>query len=621
MRRIALLSRALKLAWGAAPAATAAWGAMLVIQGLLPVAAVYLTKLVVDGLIAAVAVGGAWEAVRPMALYALLLGAVLIVQQGVGSLMQWARLAQSEHVGDHIRALVQRKATEIDYAHYESPSYFDRLNRVVGEASVRPLALIESLGGLLQSTITLLSMGALLLPYGWWLPGLLLVSVFPALVVHTRHSRRYHDWWTRRTEDRRRVQYADTLLLHPLTAGEVRLFGLGPRFRAAYARYRSLLRAERLSLERQQVAGRLSAGVFSFLVVGGVMVWMGWRVVRGALTVGDLALFYQAFNKGRSLAGGLLANAGNIFENVLFLDHLFTFLDQQPEVTAPSAPHPVAEQVEDGIRLRDVTFRYPGSEQPVLEGFDLFIPAGQTVAIVGANGAGKTTVLKLIARFYDVEAGAVTIDGVDVRSFDLKAHWRRTTALFQLPVNYYVPVAEAIAMADAKGEEDMDRVEAAARAAGIHERIQQLPQGYATQLGKWFSDGQELSGGEWQRLAMARAFYRDASIILLDEPTSMMDAWSEGAWFERFRALAEGRTAILITHRFTIARRADLIYVMRGGEIVEAGSHEDLLALDGWYRSSWEEQIASKVSPVAEQEANGAEGSADFILTLPEGST
>jgi ATP-binding cassette subfamily B protein len=225
-------------------------------------------------------------------------------------------------------------------------------------------------------------------------------------------------------------------------------------------------------------------------------------------------------------------------------------------------------------------------------------------------------VLKLVARFYDVEAGAISVDGIDVRAVDLEAHWRRTTALFQLPVSYYVPVAEAIAMSDPEGGQDPARIEAAARAAGIHERIQRLPKGYAAQLGKWFTDGQELSGGEWQRLAMARAFYRDAPIILLDEPTSMMDAWSEAAWFDRFRALAAERTAVLITHRFTIARRADLIYVMRGGEVVETGSHEELLALGGWYHESWEEQVASTPPAPAEGSPQGGEPLAD-VLAVP----
>lgn len=623
--RFRLLGRAVRLAIDAAPAATVGWGALLVVQGLLPAAAVYLTKLVVDSLLAAVAAQGAWAAAHPVVLYGGLLGGVLLAQQVAGGVLQWVRLVQSERVGDHLRALVQRKATEVDYAVYETPEYFDRLSRVTGEASARPLALIETLGGVMQSALTLLAMAALLVPYGWWVPAALFGSVLPALVVHVRHGRRYHAWWERRTEDRRRAQYADTLLAHPMTAAEVRLFGLGPRFREAYAQCRAVLRGERLSLERRQVAGRVGAGLFALFGVGGVMVWMGTRVVQGALTVGDLALFYQAFQRGQGLARGLLTGAGQVYENALFLEHLFGFLDQEPAVSSPPSPHPVGERIEGGIRFEGVTFRYPGAERPVLEDFDLFIPAGQTVALVGENGAGKSTVLKLVARFYDVEAGAVTVDDVDVRAVDLEAHWRRTTALFQLPVSYYVPVAEAIAMSDPEGGQDPARIEAAARAAGIHERILRLPKGYATQLGKWFTDGQELSGGEWQRLAMARAFYRDAPIILLDEPTSMMDAWSEAAWFDRFRGLAAGRTAVLITHRFTIARRADLIYVMRGGEVVEAGSHEELLALGGWYRESWEEQVASTpptpvegppdvgeplAEPLGEEPVLAAEGSA-----------
>ena len=493
-KRLAFVPRALRIAWAAAPASTSAWAALLVLRGILPAASVYLVKVLVDGLLVAVAAGGVWPSVRPVVSGGALLGCVLVLQEIAGNVLQWVRVAQSERVGDHLRALVQRKATEVDFSFYESPHYFDRLSRVIGEANSRPLLLLESIGGLIQSTITLVAMGALLVPYGWWVPVVLVVSVVPVLVVIVRHSRRYHAWWERRTEDRRRAQYADTLLTHPATAGEVRLFGLGPSFQRTYARYRATLRGERLALEREQVAGRLGAGIVSLLVVGGVMAWMGWRVVRGPLTVGDLALFYQAFNRGKGLAGGLLANVGQVYESGLFLEHLFGFLDQRAQVVSPAAPHPIRGALEGGIHLRDVTFRYPGGEHAVLQNFDLFIPAGRTVAIVGANGAGKSTVLKLIARFYDVEAGAVTFDGVDVRAFDLDAHWRRTTALFQFPVNYYVTVAEAITMGDVAGGDDRARMEEAARVAGIHERIGRLANGYEAQLGKWFTGGRSSAG-------------------------------------------------------------------------------------------------------------------------------
>jgi ATP-binding cassette subfamily B protein len=236
-----------------------------------------------------------------------------------------------------------------------------------------------------------------------------------------------------------------------------------------------------------------------------------------------------------------------------------------------------------GVTFNRVTFRYPGTEEAVLEDFDLEIPAGKIVAVVGENGAGKTTLIKLIARLYDPDEGTIELDGIDLRRLDPRELRRRIAAVCQFPVSYYATPAEIISYGDHSAIPSRDRIEAAARAAGAHERIEALPRGYDTPLGKEFADGHELSGGEWQRLALARAFYRDAPLLLLDEPTSMIDAWAEEAWLDRLREHAEGRTALVVTHRFSVARAADLVLVMHDGRVVEAGTHDDLMAMGGRY--------------------------------------
>jgi ATP-binding cassette subfamily B protein len=245
----------------------------------------------------------------------------------------------------------------------------------------------------------------------------------------------------------------------------------------------------------------------------------------------------------------------------------------------------------EGLRFQQVTFCYPGSEQATLQDFSLTIPAGQIVAIVGANGAGKSTLLKLLCRFYDPQAGRILLDGVDLRDLALKDLRRLITVLFQSPVPYQTSAAQNIALGDLAETPSPEEIESAARSAGVHEILARLPQGYETPLGKWFANGTELSAGEWQRLALARAFLRRAQLIVLDEPTSALDSWAEADWFERFRILAKGRTAIVITHRFTIARRADMIHVMDMGRIVESGTHDDLLAREGLYAQSWFVQV------------------------------
>jgi ATP-binding cassette subfamily B protein len=287
----------------------------------------------------------------------------------------------------------------------------------------------------------------------------------------------------------------------------------------------------------------------------------------------------------------LLLDVGQIYGNSLFLGNLFEFLDLQPRVVDPPAARPAPARLRHGIRFRDVTFRYPGSERLALSHFDLFIPAGRTVAIVGENGAGKSTLIKLLCRFYDPEDGRIELDGVDIRDLALDDLRRLITVLFQSPVSFQATAAENIALGDIAAASDAAAIEAAARGAGAHELIARLPHAYDSALGKWFADGAELSGGEWQRVALARAYLRHAQLILLDEPTSFMDSWAEADWFERLRALAARRTAVIITHRFTIAMRADTIHVMREGRIVESGSHEQLLERDGLYAQSWFEQM------------------------------
>jgi ATP-binding cassette subfamily B protein len=318
---------------------------------------------------------------------------------------------------------------------------------------------------------------------------------------------------------------------------------------------------------------------------------MVWRALLGLVTLGDLALFYQVLNRGQSLLRSLLENAGQIYANTLFLGNLFEFLDLEPRVVDPPRPIPLPAALRKGLRFEEVTFYYPGSARAVLQHFNLTIPAGQITAIVGANGAGKSTLLKLLCRFYDPQAGRVTLDGVDIRNLPVKELRRMMTVLFQWPVPYQTTAAQNIALGDLCIEPRAAELESAARSAGAHELIGRLPQGYDTPLGKWFANGLELSVGEWQRLALARAFLRRAPIIVLDEPTSALDTWAEADWFDRFRVLAYGRTAVIITHRFTIAKRADMIHVMDEGQIVEAGPHDDLLAQGGLYAQSWFTQV------------------------------
>ncbi|MDQ3011118.1 MAG: ABC transporter ATP-binding protein/permease [Acidobacteriota bacterium] len=594
------LPRTLALVWQAARLWTVGWVALLIGQGMLPAVLVWCTKALVDSFVEASRVPGGPARLRPILLYAALAGAAMLLIELFHRIGNYVRTAQSDLLKDHISALIQRKSAEVDFAFYEMPEYHDHLHRARSDASYRPIELLENLGGLLQGAVTLLALLVVLLPYGWWLPLSLLAATVPlAIGVMVNIMRRYN-WQRSITEAERRTWYYDWVLTATETAAEVRLFGLSEHFRNAYGQLRARLRDGQLALVKREVVLEFLAGLFALAITGATLGWMGWQALQGAATLGTLALFYQAFNQGQQLLRSLVGNFSGCYSNALFLGDLFEFLDLQPKVIEPENPLPAPVELVCGIEFDQVSFCYPGSERAALDNFNLTIPAGQITAIVGLNGAGKTTLIKLLCRLYDPDAGTITMDGVDLQQMSLASLRRAITVLFQQPVHYNTTVAENIglgqieqmnppgsAIEGAAGE----RIRAAAEDAGAAEIINRLPDGYDTMLGKWFSDGTELSGGEWQRLALARAFARSAPIVLLDEPTSAMDSWAEADWLRRFRGAMTGRTVIIITHRFTTAMQADRIHVMNEGQIIESGTHGDLLALSGLYAESWIAQV------------------------------
>ncbi|NJD90903.1 MAG: ABC transporter ATP-binding protein [Geobacter sp.] len=582
------LPRALRLVRQAAGWLTIFWLLLLLLQGLLPVASVYLTKTIVNGVAAMFGAGG-WTAMQPLLPAAIAMVLVLIGIELCQSLGKWLRTAQSELVQDHVHELIHKQAMRLDLSFYDNPGYYDQLHRARIDALSRPAALIENLGSLLQSLITLGAMGWVLLSFGIWIPILLAVGTLPALLVVLRHTIRFHTWRQQNTAAFRQVSYYDLMLTQREAAAEMRLFGLGPHFRALFQLMRQRLRREQVQLARSEAVAQGAAALFGLASMAAALAWVGRLALRGMIGLGDLALFYQAFFQGQRMMRALLGSAGEIYRNIAFLENLFEFLALEPRIDNPSEPLP-HPGLRCQITLEEITFRYPGSARPALENFNLTIPAGQITALVGENGAGKTTMIKLLCRFYDPEQGRVLIDGTDIRTIELNALRQRTTVLFQDPVRYHDSVRNNIAFGDIDNSPDLDRIEAAAVASGADAPISRLPRGYEAVLGKWFG-GSELSGGEWQRLALARAFLRNADLIILDEPTSAMDSWAEADWLARFRELVAGRTALIITHRFTTALQADMIHVMDQGRIIESGTHPELLAARGRYEESWTRQM------------------------------
>jgi ATP-binding cassette subfamily B protein len=582
------IPQTVRLVWQATGMWMIAWLALLIVQGALPVAVLYMTRQVVDSLVGvvknSVVVSGVktYEFVFPI----VVLGALLVAEQILRSAVQWVRTIQSECIQDYMTGLIHDQALAVDLSFYDSPAYYNRLHRAQMDAKSRPLALLEGMGSLGQNSLTLAGMALLLVSYSPWIPLLLLSGTIPALWVALRYAVRFNDWRLRNTVEERRCHYFDWLLTMREAAPEMRIFDLGWHYRNAYQGLRARLRREKIALEKGQFATELGAGTLALLTTALAMFWMIWRTINGRATVGDVVLFYQAFSHGQRLMATLLRNTGEIYRNVLFLENLFELLSIEPRVRDPLSPLP-APAIREDVRFENVDFRYPESERMVIQGLNLTLKAGEIAALVGENGEGKTTLIKLLCRFYDPENGRITIDGCDLRDLRL-AEWRRQiTVLFQEPVRYHVTAAENIAHGDLAAAPGPEEIERAAHAAGAHELIARLPEGYATVLGRWFG-GVELSTGEWQRVALARAFLRKARLIILDEPTSMLDVWAEAQWFARFRSLAAGCTVLIINHRLTTTMQADIIHVMQGGRIVESGSHDELLNHGGRYREAWE---------------------------------
>jgi len=584
------LLRALGLVWQVARPWTIAWFALLTFQGLLPAATVYLTKFVVDFVVFATKAGASWPDVRKVLILVAVFAGVMLLVEMARSTINWIRTVQAELLQDHINQLIHEKSATADLAFYEFPDFYDHLHRARTEANYRPVALLENLGSILQNSITLVAMGAALIPLGPWLSLALIVSSLPALYVVLRYAQVQYEWRQRMTADERRSWYYDWVLTAAEAAAELRLFSLAQHFQSSYRNLRTRLRNEKVRVARQQGMAEFSASVIALLIMGGALALMAWKAMRGLITLGDLALIYAAFTLGQRLVRTLLENLGQLYANSLFLGNLFEFLALQPIVAEPDASAAtIPRDVRREISFRNVTFTYPQSERAALDGFDLTVRAGSVVAIVGPNGAGKSTLVKLLCRFYDPSEGEIEIDATNIKNIPTDDLRRLITVLFQQPVHYNATVRENIEYGDL--EQSRDALKEAAYAAGANEIISRLPEGYDTVLGKWFSGGTELSVGEWQRIALARAFLRRAPIIVLDEPTSALDPWSEADWLRRFRQLAAGRTAIIITHRFTTAMHADLIHVVDSGRIVESGTHDELLLKNGPYAESWSKQM------------------------------
>jgi ATP-binding cassette subfamily B protein len=497
----------------------------------------------------------------------------------------------SEKLTNSTSVRLMEHAATLDLEDFEDSEIQDRLDRARRQTMGRS-ALMSQLFGQAQDVVTILGFAAGLVIYAPWLIALLLVALVPAFLGEAHFNAQSYSLNYARTPERRELDYVRQTGASVETAKEVKIFGLNAflieRYKALAA---SMYQANRrLAVRRAGWGGLLTAvGTAGYYVA---YAFIAWRTLQGAFTIGDLTFLSGSFRRLRNLLEGLLIGFSQVAGQALYLDDLFSFFEIEPEVASPENPRPFPQPVRQGFTFEDVGFRYPGAERWAVRHLSFTLKAGEVLALVGENGAGKTTLVKLLARLYDPDEGRILLDGHDLREYDLEELRANIGVIFQDFVRYHLTAAENIAVGRIEAGNDRARIVAAAERSLADEVIEKLPEGYDQVIGKRFRTGVDLSGGEWQKIAIARAYMRDAQLLILDEPTAALDARAEFEVFQRFKELSEGKTAVLISHRFSSVRMADRILVLAEGQVEAMGTHEELLAQGGRYAELFELQAA-----------------------------
>jgi ATP-binding cassette subfamily B protein len=572
--------RALELVWSTNRRLLAALALLTIVAGLLPAGVAWIGAQIVDAVVSARGHAGAGTArvLRLVLIEGGLVAALAGAQRGL-SLCQALLRAQ---LGQRVNVMILEKALTLELAQFEDSEFYDKLTRARREASSRPLSLVMRTFGLTQNAISLLSYAALLVRFSPWTVLILLLAGLPAFIAETKFSGDAFRLFRWRSPETRMQTYLESVLAREDHAKEVKLFGLGPRLLQRYRDIFTRLYREDRALSIRRDSWGFVLGLVATSTLYGAYAWIAVSTVRGAITLGQMTMYLLLFRQGQAAVSAILSAIGGMYEDNLYLSTLYDYLEMPvpaPAGAAQRGPHP-----EDGVRFEHVYFTYPGASEPALTDISLHLPPGSSLALVGENGSGKTTLIKLLTRLYAPDSGRVLLDGLPLPQWDDAALKARIGVIFQDFTRYQMLVGENVGAGDERFFEDEPRWREAAAKGRAAEFIERLPAGYRTQLGKWFQDGQELSGGQWQKVALARAFMRTgADVLVLDEPTAAMDARAEAEIFEHFRSLARERITILISHRFSTVRMADQIAVLERGRVIEQGSHEALMALGGHY--------------------------------------
>ena len=575
---------ALSLTWTTSRGLTVALAVLTIAAGALPAAVAWVGAQIVDAVLAATrsyATEGPAALHHVLALVALEAGIVAAISAAQRGLTTCQSLLRAQ-LGQRVNAMILDKALTLDLSQFEDSEFYDKLTRARREASARPLSLVMRSFSLIQAAVSLASYGVILVRFSPWAVAILAAAALPAFIAETKFSGDAFRLFRWRSPETRMQAYLETVLAREDHAKEVKLYGLGPLFLQRYKDIFGRLYASDRDLTLRRDLWGFLLGLLATLTLYGAYGWIAISTIASRITLGQMTMYLMLFRQGQTALSSGLSAVGGLYEDNLYLSNLYEYLDQPvPRAggTAVIGPDPAA-----GIEFEHVSFSYPGAQEPALADVTLSIKPGETLALVGENGSGKTTLIKLLTGLYQPTSGTVRFEGLPLTDWDEDALRARIGVIFQDFAHYQLPVGENVGAGDVTRFEDRERWQAAAEQGLADPFIRDLPGGYDTQLGKWFQDGRELSGGQWQKIALSRAFMRSkADVLILDEPTAAMDAAAEAEIFEHFRGNTKGRMTILISHRFSTVRMADKIAVLERGRVVEQGSHEQLMLAQGRY--------------------------------------
>jgi len=570
--------RALKLVYSSSPGLTIANFFITFIQSIFPLIIIYLIKELIDAVGLALISSNKDFAFQHVKFIVILSGVTFLINALANSISQYIREYQSQLFSDYMYDRLHKKAVTLDLEFFENPAYHDMFFRALQDSPYRPVKIVNNVFLMIQNLLAIIILSVLLISLHWSIAIVLLVATVPNGLIRLRYADKLFHWQKENTQNERKASYFSRILTGDVFAKELRLFKLQDYFINNFVRLRNNLRDSKLSILKSKTVGESAIQLFAAFAI-----FFTYKAVYAALSIGALVMYFMALQKGMGYFKEMLDSFASLYEDNLYISNLVSFLELKNNTDDSYAKENVPQPIKQGIVFQNVSFQYPNSNRKALDNINMVIKQGTTVAIVGDNGAGKTTLIKLLCHLYEVNSGQIMIDGQNINTLDDVDIKSNISVLFQDFVLYHLTARENIGFGDVGKLQNIEDIKQAAQKAGIHDLIQTLRQQYDTVLGRLFDESEELSIGEWQKIAMARAFFKNAQIIILDEPTSALDPKAEYEVFKQFKDITKGKTSVIVSHRFSTVMMADYIYVMEKEKIVEEGTHENLMQQNGKY--------------------------------------